>query len=735
MKSVMSILFACIFTGTALPQFSFPNTFASRSVSNSVWRGTAAITNEQYSVRVMPSYLDVTLDLELYCDGTEPDSFKNALEIIGSMNFPKDAAITGIILWNGDEMLKAKLKPSRLAREQYESVVDRDSNQTIVYLPDPLIFENGWQKDNYAISIFPVTWKDSRKMRFNYMIPAINWIGSTAIPLPQPFNKTIATYTFIADSSLSSINFINYYGEDTTIGTSASFANISDLRGYTSLIRPVLPAHTTSNTTTFYTASVNHDSLSGSLVQVITPTDLQILNKSVLRKDNVILWKWHFPQYASLYRKQIVKQAEFLTSVVDDLASSENRVALVLDITGRPRTTFELTTQGSSAYSKMVAFIDSLAHLDYVNVPGELNVQFTKAEIDSIVDESIQDFKEALTFAKSLFSGNDPAVRRIILVSAGPYLFQDGRYRAPADTVDIITLQTLFDEGIISTPLPVEAKWYFWPGIGAECFPAHQTIYTISTTLSSSDSSITTLSQHSTWDNFNRFHVYKTEGSEIKVHSKTDLKPIVTWSISRGNDVVAEYSEDVNVVAIHNPAQFGSALAASGTLKSMSQKLPTTLAPIFGFVDAYYSLLALEEDGMSPSDQDHYRLSGVPPLTAADIYPVTGDLPPPSHTQLFTPPPVSTTIPINKTHIDAPMVQFIGSHLLVTFRNGNVSSDHVEITLYTLAGKVLGKFSCKPVSNNAFRILLPTSITTEQIVVVMIRVKGYSYTQKVLIRQ
>ena len=64
-----------------------------------------------------------------------------------------------MLLWNGSQILKAKLKDRQLAREQYEDVVDR---QKIVPPRDPALitYEGGGV---YGIQIYPARLNESRK--------------------------------------------------------------------------------------------------------------------------------------------------------------------------------------------------------------------------------------------------------------------------------------------------------------------------------------------------------------------------------------------------------------------------------------------------------------------------------------------------------------------------------------------------------------------------------------------
>jgi len=137
--------------------------FRAQSTQGSYWTGTAKITQEKYNITVFPDYLDVELEWEFTVSGSEPDSFKDALEIVGNLNLVDKSVVVGMITWYKNMVLKGKLKTTEMARMEYEAVVDRDvDNLAPPPRPrDPVLLE--WiRDDNYNISIFPVTFGQTR---------------------------------------------------------------------------------------------------------------------------------------------------------------------------------------------------------------------------------------------------------------------------------------------------------------------------------------------------------------------------------------------------------------------------------------------------------------------------------------------------------------------------------------------------------------------------------------------
>lgn len=90
------------------------------------------------------------------------------LEITGTFYMIPGTTVRSMLLWNGNTILKAKLKERATANEQYEKVVDRDKPRVIPR--DPALIEylgNG----SYRYKIYPVALGGSRKIRILYTIP------------------------------------------------------------------------------------------------------------------------------------------------------------------------------------------------------------------------------------------------------------------------------------------------------------------------------------------------------------------------------------------------------------------------------------------------------------------------------------------------------------------------------------------------------------------------------------
>lgn len=191
------LLFALLATATqaASPQ---GGTFASRATQGFQWQGPAEVVSEHYDITVHRDFLDVELELEIAArGGWSSPQHPDKLEITGNITLERGSSVVGILVWYKAMLLKGKLKPKVEARKQYEEVVDR--NVTIPPPPrDPVLLERVRGEDAYALSVFPVEWGKSRRIRLRYLIPAREW----RLPYPHALSP-LATATVKAGPGIA----------------------------------------------------------------------------------------------------------------------------------------------------------------------------------------------------------------------------------------------------------------------------------------------------------------------------------------------------------------------------------------------------------------------------------------------------------------------------------------------------------------------------------------------------
>lgn len=146
--------------------------FYVNSYSSLVWQttrngyssGTCQIQSNKLRVVVHPFFAEVEEDAEIAPQGGIWSGDDKTLEIIDEFNLPGSVAIRSMLLWNGEKILKAKLKMKSDAIQQYEQVVNRQ------VVRDPALIEQ-ISDGRYRCRIYPVAIDGKRKIRIKYVVP------------------------------------------------------------------------------------------------------------------------------------------------------------------------------------------------------------------------------------------------------------------------------------------------------------------------------------------------------------------------------------------------------------------------------------------------------------------------------------------------------------------------------------------------------------------------------------
>ncbi len=696
--------------------------FYSQSTKSVRWQGTSEMIAEHYTITVYPAYLDVELDAEFDCKGAEPDSFRDSLEIRGSLKLPYSSAVTGVLLWNGDALLKGKLKPVPVAREQYNKVVGRRY--------DPVIIERDWMPGFYNFSIFPVTWGNSRRLRLRYIIPAVNSNGHAAMLFPDAMGKTTATYRIVGGQGITSVGLEKNNGTD-TVSLPIEFETGSAMYKNTLAIR--LVHEELESATVMYTAQLNTSRLSGTLTQVIGHSGPEIIRLAGLREQFVFLWRWHHPDYLYIFKNQIVRQAEVLKLFFERLTDAKKTAGLILDVEGEEKRVFAPGAHGSASFNKILALLDSLSKIDYYESTDSFPVPYSTEQLDSIAQVSSLQFQEAIDLAESLFTDTaETTIRRIVLMTSGPRWVksQVPSFRIKVDsTVLLTTLQLLsgFSPEMSDTRFPNEATGFYWPGIYDEIFRINDSRMKIEAVLSlqtgTATKQLVPLHQYQ----------YGIENLDQKLLYTQKLLPEVLWNITMNGRIIRTYSENAVTVPITDALQFGCALAGTENLTTIDIEPPVSYAPVFGFVDRYYSLLALEEDALAPDDMEQYRIGGVPRLGTDDITETSDDSLERYHIE--DPPIGNKGEAVREPAREGnPVITFAHQTLTVSFSAAHSRSETVEISVFTLSGRLLYT-KRDPIVNRCVHLHLPEALVrSQQVLIVRVNIGRQFFTRTIPIR-
>jgi hypothetical protein len=156
------IICALLFPAVLTAQFRWQTTHTGNS------SGSCQLEVDKIRLAVNSFYVDVEEEATIAAIGTVWWGDSSTLEIVGEFSLSRGAALRSMLLWNGNTILKAKLRDRTEADSAYEDVVDRDKPQVISR--DPALIEY-LGNDRYRIKIYPVRINNSRKVRILYSVP------------------------------------------------------------------------------------------------------------------------------------------------------------------------------------------------------------------------------------------------------------------------------------------------------------------------------------------------------------------------------------------------------------------------------------------------------------------------------------------------------------------------------------------------------------------------------------
>ncbi len=612
------------FTGAAQAIGLQHGLFRSQSTQGEVWTGTAEITQETYRITVFPDYLDVELEWVFEVGGTEPDSFTNALEVVGNINFEDNSVVVGMLTWYKDMTLKGKLKTADDARAQYEEVVERDSDAPPPPR-DPVLLE--WiRDDNYDISVFPISWGGSRKVRIRYLVPAKNVNGVAKIAYPHAFTNhaevTVKAGPGVSGYSIETSTIVQPIETPSPIAldnTKYSFAPYGSSRALPvpRYIVPALSVETEGSR--LYIGEFSTPGFAGQMAHLTTMTASKAIAKTAVAEDYVVIWRWNHPEILARYARQIVEQSRALKAFCESIDAANKRVALIIDKQGGEQISFALGDKQSGSYDEIIAYLDELAQTPIIDPPVKAGGT-GKPEPEIDLAQAKAEFEAALEAAVELFEEDAARLQHILILTAGPRLINDYSDATPEWNRDIDVAP--FSSFCPSRPdiSPPSLYDLYWPGVNVLQFISEnrKQLRAYAALTNGTDSAKAFVR-----DMNNSYSYWQTcrPTNELHVFSKQSLHHEIAWQIYQGDKLLGSFTETPSVVQMSEGLQFARLVGASPFLEPLAESMPTSLAAALGFIDEKYSLVALEEDALDQTVASQFEDIGVPTLAAADIFP------------------------------------------------------------------------------------------------------------------
>jgi Vault protein inter-alpha-trypsin domain len=668
--------------------YSFSNCrnyeFSSRQTKGtSWWSGYVEIKSIAKRVTINPYFLDIEEDVVVAPYSTyAPANSDSTLEITGTFYLPSNTVVTGILIWDGDNILEGKLKSKQDARTEYENVVQRT-------VRDPILVEKtgeGVNADSYRISIYPVSYYGSRKFRIRYLCPQRFIDNRLKLQIPATFvnqvykcpneipvslkgteniNKVNLEYVIdkseTKDSLISSTTLNLPY--TTTIQSSKFGDDYYQFYQYSNYSKPFIALSQNEGTNSMLVQSQFSDGLwKGNYIMYwgMPPDSLRI--NSGIHREIMFLWKWNFPstfvykennvKYLSPYGKDVIAQAGRISSLTNVIAGGGDKTGLLLDQGEVSNNSFfPLATNGSSTFDSMSTFLRSLDsnyfYSKYDGIDPPIKIRVPENEQAAFLKKNTESFNISMKLICSVFSKNEKIIKHIVLLTAGPVPDMPNLedYYLKSDTM-------LKNISISSYGSSQKYPTGYWPGV-----PLYKVLENhalsengyynqgfwipvkknarFEMTIANTGSAFTTKLQ-TTFTTKIQTSLYKPSTSSIPTTTTTTTAKNVdtcffsghsfspwnkiTWNAydSMGNNL-GTYCFPIQ----SNPIQsdtFAVKLWA-GTRRPVAEGgYENNRGARFGIVDANFSLLALPNDTISLNEKFDLAETGLPFLTRNEIY-------------------------------------------------------------------------------------------------------------------
>jgi len=599
------------------------------------WSGGTTLENHVMRVTLTPGYADVEEEASIRATGNggwwwNPPTATEALELVGTMQFPQGSAAVGLFLWNGNQILKAKLKPTNVATEAYETVVNRDTAAPPLPRDPALLIRQDDRQ--YKMSIYPVLLNASRKVRLRYLVPMqagsdsamfdlspvlrgsdYNTSETMSLIINGVYTKALlskdgvhTTYTLPLQISTSVVNSMQLnIGSMLGAGSLRTSMDSGEWKGHYWLMNSVIP-----------------DS---------------IIQKSNLRREVVVLWKWNFPEYFTTLQNgyteltqdgyEAVDKAYYLGQIIQNTASSSPNIywGMVHQIGNANPYVYALGNRTSKSYKDILAHLSSINYstiTQMVPVPPKNKTPSDKEKIQ-VKKVYQQSFDSLIAKSVALYSPSEKCIKHLVILTSGP------KFLPETPTVkDIEEVAGL--EGI-SVTLQEASNWTVgmelsWPGVNLGAIAEK---HAPSVAMDSSnwffyipkDRPVHFAASIGV-NGVSRYYDLPSVDNHLSLafHTATPIDSSIDWfAFDENGNSLATYSQVVP--SINMPHDSGVVKLVAAQTNAISDVYSSDiLGAAFGVVRTNYALVAVEADSIGTENSISYKNLGLPYLTSNEIF-------------------------------------------------------------------------------------------------------------------
>lgn len=666
------------------------------------WVGGAKIENHSIRVNLQKGYADIEEDMEIrpLLEGWAPPSSTTPLEIVGDLEFAPGTSMVGMFLWNGNTILKAKLKPTARAIAEYESVVDRE--QMPPPAPrDPAILIRS-SDTRYQLSIYPVLFNTSRTIRLRYIVPlrgngrlAVHPVGLTTegrVNL-EVSGKAYTSVQLQKNSQISTFDVpFNWSGQM----VDSLVLQVKEPEGSVAL-----------------RTSFPDGEWKGEYFWMEGNVPDSLLNQAGYRREVVFLWKWNFPEfflnsYGSLsdYGSQAVAHAIGIRKTMENAGTNVPNLSFGLVHQQRRGVvkTFGMGGVGSSNYLKISDYLIGITGKTLPDmVPARPTPTVAKQrDIDSMKVREQNDFKSLVEKSVTLFSPTEGVIKHIVVVTTGATVQLETPSIEDLEELDLpkdITIKEVWgmENMWLGVNMEKVTKDHAYEGEfqrGLNCTSYYENLdyptdwtYGCHTTSYNFPAEVKLhFSMRMKLNGVQHYYDLAQNKNQFRLafHTMTAVDSTLAWdAYNEKGEIVASLTEKVQSLRTTKDSAVVKIVAADLGMTSdvYSQK---EIGAVFGVVRNDYALVALEADSIGAALNTSLQTKGLPHLKISEIFfPELGT---------STPPPPPTQIE-NKKWMSLLHIQSLPASRIRILVQGNLKNSLRKVEILDLHGKVVANIS------------------------------------------
>lgn len=694
---------------TSSPIFA---TLNARQTKGRNWWGYVELVDAVRRITVHDYFLDIEEDLVLQPRNSwQPYDNLNTLEIFGTFNLPSQAVITGVLIWDGDKLLRGKLKSKVTARQEYEDVVGARE------VRDPIIIEkisNPYNDfDIYNIAVYPVEWGKSRKIRIRYLCPQKYYGHELMMQIPPSISTEVSFYPSTITQIISAYDNIEKIKLLTLLDTNTYSLpyTLTDKFDINRLKSTYLKIPSGDNSMLVKT-NFKEGNWKGDYVMYWGTPPESLLIKSGLRREIVFLWKWNFwntfvykdnfSKSISPYGREAINQAKQIYNSNIKITNAGDKVGLLLE-KGSPdiNKMFPLCVENSRTFDSLQSFLSSIDTTYLLStisgVAPPIQIRIDEDERENFYTRSTQSFDISLKLICSLFSEHEKIVKHIVFISAGPVPEMPNLEDFYKGSDEILNNKITISAYGSSPRYPTG----YWPGVPMYRIVEKHALVSdgefvnnfwvplkkktnYSVTLKNSNNSYTTdlyqIISHGNYRYTDWRYIYTYDTIPVDTmffsgHTTSKWNDAIEWkAFDENKNILAVYNFIPKICNLPNDTFFVKLWAGTNNPVSDTSFLSNRGAR-YGIVDENYSLLALEQDVLSQAEKELLECGGLPFLADNEIFISNTD-----EKSL-------ATRKLSKTVIASPVFEYLGNGSFKIILPGNEQVTRIKI--FDLRGRLV----------------------------------------------